>query len=385
MRRAAFALLAMLVGVGTGLWLAPKPLPLRAPLEAARGFSGGLSAPLTLLVMGEDITYAGPATPSYGWNGNTDTLILVRLDPEAGRVVLLSLPRDTYALIPGRGYGKLNSANPLGGPELARRTVEGLLGVRIDRYVLVNLFAVERAVDLLGGVRVYIPERMDYEDRAAGLKIHFAPGWHRLTGKEAAAYLRFRHDALGDIGRVQRQQAFLLAFLDEVKDPRTWARLPELWSALSQNVRTDLRPEEVGAVARFLQARPKVLGLLLPGRFWNLRGVSYWRVDPEGANALVRAYFLNQGEGPGLEGPVRVAVRGPGAERVAARLRGLGLRAFAEAYQVEPAKQTCLLTNGDLPGAKALAERLGVFCVAVRGTGSPFADYTLVLGPEGLP
>lgn len=70
---------------------------------------------------------------------------------------------------------------------------------------------------------------------------------------------------------------------------------------------------------------------------------------------------------------------------MAARLRGLGLRAFAEAYQVEPGKRTCLLTNGDLPGARALAERLGVSCVAVRGTGSPFADYTLVLGPEGLP
>ncbi|RTI02512.1 hypothetical protein CSW29_02435 [Thermus scotoductus] len=83
-------------------------------------------------------------------------------------------------------------------------------------------------------------------------------------------------------------------------------------------------------------------------------------MDHGGVAVLVRAYFLDRGEGPGLEGPVRVPMQDPRAEGVATRLNRLGHQAFAGAYRAEPVQRTCLLTHGDLPGAKALAERLRV-------------------------
>lgn len=405
--------LLLLVGVEAGyFWLEPtlrpKPQISEAPASAeplaplptalgvgasAVGLGPKLQQPLNLLLMGEDISYSGPATPVYDWKGNTDTMMLVRFDPAAKRVVVLSLPRDTFATIPGHGSLKLNAANPLGGPELAQTAVAGLLGVDVDRYALVNIFAVRDLVNTLGGVQVYVPEAMDYDDRAAKLHIHFKAGLQTMNGDQATAYLRFRHDRIGDIGRVQRQQAFLESLLAKTKEPSAWLRVPQLFATLNANVHTDLTEDDLAKLAGFMNTKPEVVRLLLPGTFWNSAGVSYWRMDAAKAQALVDRYLQTAPDEANAAAKTAkaklpsIALRG-NPKQVGPVLRALrkqGYWAFAEDYQVEAIGQNCVVTNGDREGAQAFASQLGLSCVRVSGTGSLYADYTLLISDQGLP
>ncbi|MCL6527861.1 MAG: LCP family protein [Thermaceae bacterium] len=405
-----FLLLALGAELGY-FWLEPslrsKPQPSDAPASAeplaplstalgvgasAMGLGPKLEQPLNLLVMGEDISYSGPATPVYNWKGNTDTMMLVHFDPAEKQVVVLSLPRDTYATIPGHGSLKLNAANPLGGPELAQNAVAGLLGIEVDRYVLINVFAVRDLVNTLGGVEVYVPEAMDYDDRAAKLHIHFKPGLQTMNGDQAMAYLRFRHDRIGDIGRVQRQQAFLESLLAKTKEPSAWLQAPQLFSTLSANIRTNLTEEDLARLAGFMSSKPEVVRLLLPGAFWSGGGVSYWRMDAAKTQVLVGRYLQGgsdqTGAAPGTPKTrlPSIALRGDPKQvgPVLRALRKQGYWAFAENYQVEPIQQNCVVTNGDLEGAQALANQLGLSCVQVSGTGSLYADYTLLISSQGL-
>ena len=113
------------------------------------------------------------------------------------------------------------------------------LDVRIDYYVLLDFAAFEKLVDALGGVTIDVPKRMYYVDRAQKLIIDLQPGPQRLDGRRALGYVRFRHDALGDIslvdpasgqydGRVERQLQFVRAVAREVTKPRALLRMPRL-------------------------------------------------------------------------------------------------------------------------------------------------------------
>ncbi len=360
--------------------------------SSAVGLGPRLEEPMNLLLMGEDISYSGPATPAYGWQGNTDTMILARFDPVAKQVAVLSLPRDTYAEIPGHGFFKINAATPYGGPELAVQPINKLLNLNINHYALVNVFAVRDLVNQLGGVEVYVPEAMNYDDNAAKLHIHFKVGQQTMNGDQAMAYLRFRHDAIGDIGRVQRQQAFMESLLAKGKDPATWLRAPQLFATFSNNVHTDLSKDDLAKLAGFMAQKPQVVRLLLPGTFWTSDGISFWRMDEAKTQTLLNQFFLpalqTQDTAPAPSRALpRLALRGKPqyVEPVLQALRKQGYNAYAEHYQVENIPQTCLVTNGDVAGAKAVAAKLGLSCVEVSGTGSLYADYTLLVGANGLP
>ena len=416
--RLLLVLLLVLVAEAGYFWLEPMlrppapsleaggspPSPTAQPLPAlptalsvgasAVGLGPRLASPMNLLLMGQDISYSGPATPMFSWKGNTDTMMLVHFDPAAKRVTVLSLPRDTYATIPGRGSLKLNAANPLGGPELAENAVAGLLDVTVDRYVLVNVVAVRDLVNTLGGVQVYVPQKMDYDDAAAKLHIHFKPGNQTMNGEQAMSYLRFRYDRIGDIGRVQRQQAFLESLLAKTKDPAVWLKAPQLFATLNANIRTSLSQSEIAQLAGFMSEKPEVVRPLLPGEFWNKGGLSYWRMDAAKAKMLVDRYIqMGPDDAQGVAAAKSkgklpsIALRGRAQDvgPVLQALRKQGYYAFAEDYAVENSAQTCLVTNGDTEGAQSLAAALRVGCIQVSGTGSLYADYTLLVGREGLP
>ncbi len=169
---------------------------------------------------------------------------------------------------------------------------------------------------------------MRYRDTAAGLSIDLKPGCQVLGGEEAEGYLRFRKDALGDIGRIQRQQAFFHALKEKLLSPAGLLRLPRVVAAVEPYVKTDLTREERGAILGFATKRPELVSLLLPGRF----GGGGWEVDREALRTLLGVYF-GQGAPLGeaaLEGRLVALVYGPGqealAERVREKLRSLGLR-----------------------------------------------------------
>ncbi|MFJ6697458.1 LCP family protein [Streptomyces sp. NPDC091272] len=151
----------------------------------------------------------------------TDTVMLVHVSEARDRASIVSLPRDSYAQLPehtdettGKHHKphpvKLNAAYAEGGPGLTTRTVEHMTGVKIDHYLEVDFTSFMKTVDVLGGVDICTADTL--KDSYTGLDL--APGTHRLGGGQALQYVRSRHiDGASDLGRMQRQQRFLAAFI----------------------------------------------------------------------------------------------------------------------------------------------------------------------------
>jgi LCP family protein required for cell wall assembly len=233
-----------------------------------------LQKPTTVLFLGVDVVY-NPAdrgkvnADKDAFTGRSDTILIGRLDPLANTLRIIALPRDTQVRISGYGTQKINAANAIGGPNLALSTVSTFLETPIEHYVVLNVHGLVDLVDELGGITVEVPRRMQYMDWTAKLKIDLSPGVHTLTGNQAMGFVRFRHDALGDIGRVQRQEIFLRAVLDKALKPDSWSHLPKLLEIARQFIATDLSAEDMLEMANFVRGVPKAnqVMTMMPGRF----------------------------------------------------------------------------------------------------------------------
>lgn len=217
--------------------------------------------------------------------GRSDTLILADLDLEHQRAHLCSIPRDTQTRIPGYGRRRINCAYALGGPELAAETVGNLTGRPVDYTVAVNLEAFRRAVDAVGGVEVTIDKPMQYKDNWGGLTIDLPAGRQVLDGEHAMQFVRFRSDAMADIGRTRRQQAFLKAFGDTLKKPTSVVLWPNVVRSVADHTDTTLTPAQMIALGRFVRGlrSDAISSETLPGRFSGPR----WQPDEEGIRRMM--------------------------------------------------------------------------------------------------
>lgn len=145
----------------------------------------------------------------------TDTVMLVHIPQSGGKPTMVSLPRDSYVTIPGRGKDKLNSAFAYGGPQLLAQTVEASTGVRVDHYAEIGLGGFADMTDAIGGVDVCVEEPM--QDPKANLDVQ--AGCQELTGPQALGYVRTRASARGDLDRVERQREFLAALTEKAASP----------------------------------------------------------------------------------------------------------------------------------------------------------------------
>lgn len=196
----------------------------------------------------------------------TDTLMIVHLSKDRSRVSVVSLPRDSYAMLPPHTDRtshqhhhahpvKLNAAYAEGGPQLTVRTVEKMTQVKIDHYLEVDFTSFMRTVDALGGVSICTARPL--KDSYTGLDL--SPGTHELNGGQALQYVRSRHvDAASDLGRMQRQQRFLAAVVDRATSTGTLlnpVRLREVAGALFGSVRADrgLGPEQMLDLAQAMR------------------------------------------------------------------------------------------------------------------------------------
>lgn len=263
----AALLFALAAAVIAAVWIA----------QHQRGTLGPGAKSVNVLFLGTD---------SGRLEGNTDTIVLAHIDPAQRMMAALWIPRDTRVSIPGHGPGKINAANPAGGPRLALATTESLLDVQIDYYVLADFQAAARVIDHLGGVEVDVPENMNYDDPTQDLHIHLRKGRQHLNGEQAIGFARFRQDALGDIARTQHQQALVSALLERVLSPVGLARLPGAVRIALDNSRTNATPADLaGLVASVRRGDWTVVTETLPGAFLDLNGVSYWSVDAGRAQA----------------------------------------------------------------------------------------------------
>jgi LCP family protein required for cell wall assembly len=198
----------------------------------------------------------------------SDTMILVSVDPITRQISMLSIPRDLWVEIPGFGHNRINSAYmfgessrlPGGGPALAMRVVEDLVGVPIQYYAVVNFSTFETMIDEIGGIDVLVKERIKISP-IGRMSIWLDPKAHHFNGAEALAYARVRKTSGGDFSRAERQQQVALAILDKVVGaemiPTLVSKAPKLYQELSSGIRTNLSLEEMISLAWLATSIPK--------------------------------------------------------------------------------------------------------------------------------
>ncbi len=211
----------------------------------------------------------------------SDTMMLVSIDPVLNKVGVVSIPRDSRVRVPNHGVDKINSAHAFGGPELAMQTVREAFGVPVDHYIAVDTGGLKKLFEILGPVEVLVEKEMHYVDHSAKLNVDLQPGLQQLSPAQAEEYVRFRHDARGDIGRIERQQWFVRQAAKKFKDPQIVLKLPELVCLGYQCIRTDLPMQDVLGIAAYAKDFPheKVVTAMLPGDARYIGGGSYWIPD----------------------------------------------------------------------------------------------------------
>jgi polyisoprenyl-teichoic acid--peptidoglycan teichoic acid transferase len=346
--------------------------------------------PITFLLAGVGHHYVGYHTRGSLENdfmlGLTDTMVLVQLNPVQNAIKVLSIPRDTHVGAGNTTRDKINAAM-LGGFDSSVRAVEGLLNLKLDGYVFVSIDGTKALVDALGGVRVYVPQVMQYKDSAAKLEINLKPGWQVLTGRQAEGFVRFRYDNLGDIGRAQRQQAFFRALLDKLQQPASWGRFPKLAKVFEQHVRTNLTRAEIGGALGLLSKRPRVDTLLLPGDFGRLGRYSFWLPDAKAVQAMVDSH-LRSNKDSAARDPFELSIAlvstdAARVKRALAQLKAAGFRFVWQADVVpgDPSR-TEVLSSSNLLEARVIRSALGVGSERVSGEGVLGADITVRLGSD---
>lgn len=179
--------------------------------------------------------------------GRSDTMMLAFLNMDEKTVKLLSIPRDLYVQIPGMGKTKINHAFAYGGISLAKETVEYLLGITIDDYVMVDFIGFEQLVDAVDGVELYVD--MDMINWNEGIEIY--EGRHVLSGEEALGYVRYRGDNCSDYDRIKHQQYFMRTLMDKLLSFSSMTRIAELVGIFMSSVTTTLDATDALDLAQY--------------------------------------------------------------------------------------------------------------------------------------
>nr|WP_127573545.1 LCP family protein [Georgenia faecalis] len=212
MARVVVVLLVLLLAwpIGLLVWANGK-------IQHVEALTGGAGTPGTTYLLAGSDSRADGTIPDGTEGERADTIMLLHVAP-TGQTSLISLPRDTYAEIPGHGGDKLNAAYSLGGPELLVRTVEDLTGLGVDHYVEIGMGGVEQVVDAVGGVELCL----DYDVDDPRSQLVWSAGCHEADGATALAFARMRYaDPEGDIGRAARQRQVVSAVVAKVAQPGT--------------------------------------------------------------------------------------------------------------------------------------------------------------------
>lgn len=219
---------------------------------------------VNILVMGID------RRPGEAFISRTDSMMIISINPADNTASILSIPRDLYVVIPGRGRDRINTAfvygangnDPLGGAVLSMLTVEYNLGVPLNHYVLVDFSAVTKGIDALGGIDVYVPQDINdptYPSMDYGYDPLYIPaGQQHFDGELALKYARTRH-VDNDFGRAMRQQQVILAARDKAISlgiTGLITRAPVLYQQLENGIRTDLSLDQIISLAQIMSEIP---------------------------------------------------------------------------------------------------------------------------------
>jgi LCP family protein required for cell wall assembly len=264
--------LAVGLGLGSGLVLA-MPMANLLSSHASSGAAALINpfaawsnvADTDLLLLGID-------------EGGSNTDVIATLRIEGGNSKVTQVPRDSYVESSEYGPVKINALYGLGGVNALKQELSSRLGRPIQHHLIVKLSAIRRLADQVGGIEVDVPKRMVYVDNTQHLSIDLQPGLQLLKGHDLEGFLRFRHDEMGDIGRLERQQLALKALFRKLTSPETLVRLPSLLMTSHQDVSSDLGPMELGGLITAMGST-QLTTHRLGGQPFDRDGISYWETE----------------------------------------------------------------------------------------------------------
>ena len=224
------------------------PMPVPAPVPPVRV---ALNVPKDLhffLVIGSDARHYEDMT-----RARADSIHIAAVDPKSLEGTILGIPRDSYVDIPGHGKRKINAALPLGGPNLLVQTVRNLTRMPISHYALTGFHGIDKIVDTLKGVDVYVPYDMDDDYSGA----HFKKGMHHMNGVDVLAFSRARHGVPGgDFGRSKNHGSVIKYSLRKMRaETKTKDDLKEWLEVLFRFAKLDMSMSdalELAVLARTL-------------------------------------------------------------------------------------------------------------------------------------
>ncbi|BBI36780.1 LCP family protein [Cohnella abietis] len=225
--------------------------------------------PFSMLLMGVDAREKE--------RGRSDTLIYTVIRPQDGKVLMVSIPRDTYTEIVGKDKeDKIAHAYSFGGPEMAVNTVEKLFSAKVDHYASINFQGFIKVVDTLGGISLPITEDIvnkgkDHE------KFTVKGNLDNYTGLDALRFVRYREDAGGDMSRTERNRQFLEALVSKASSMKQWTKIPEILDIIGDNFLTDLPPHSMSELAKkFLQTGHEIKSYTLKGEGKRMGTQNLW-------------------------------------------------------------------------------------------------------------
>ncbi len=202
--------------------------------------------PLTILFMGVD---TGTGSREDDWVGNSDSMILVTVNPDTKTTTMMSLERDILVDIsekngePSGTQAKLNAAYAEGGAQSAIATVEDMMNIQIDRYAMINMQGLIDLVDAVGGITVNNTFDFDIsiEEQEPEYTAIIPPGKQKVNGEQALVYSRMRYqDPEGDYGRQKRQREVIQLILKKLLSLDSISSYNRILKAISGNVQTDV-------------------------------------------------------------------------------------------------------------------------------------------------
>lgn len=338
--------------------------------------------------------------------GRTDVMMLVSIDRVNKVVRMLSIPRDLWVYLPGVGQNRINTANvfgslyrkPGGGIGLVKETLKHNLGLRVDRYVMVDFNGFKTVVDTLGGVDVDVPCGI-YDAKY----LNIGPGRHHMNGELALRYARSRYST-SDFSRAARQQQIIRSLWEQTPKSELLFKIPQLWGTFKDVVETDLSISEMmalGALATQLKPediRSKVLTYPNVSAWTTPQGAQVLLLNQAGYKKMVADLFGDASIGANASGKSTVDedVHGPrvvilnGTARkdlatlAAQSMRdatSIGAAATGTAYVTDYPK-TLLLHYGAEPDVvNALSKFYGVEAIKLPATDDPDTpDAVVILG-----
>lgn len=379
-RRKHFVLLLLMV-VATGLLISGLSDLVRymAPwgnLTWLLGEPKFLDRPRHVLLVGLDRDERG---------ARGDLFMVLRLDTRFPAVTAFSLPVDTQTTIPGYGVGKLRDVPAVGGTPLSKQTVESLLGIPIDRSVVLAPAGAIELIDRLGGAELLVPTAIQFRDGATSETVTLAVGKHKLGGKEAVAFARYRSTEGGDMKRISRQQALVSALIRQATR-NSW-KTGNLLGILTRVSTGDLTRAEAEEVARFFQDRPPTRFTTIPG---NPGYGGTWIPNPARIAALLERLDSSK-ERATPRTPVAEIRYSPAREKAAAGLANALVDRGVTVVRTAPLDEedaTVVVTRDPSGRVDHIVRTLLPAAPWVLSDDpSPYsADYTIVIGrdaPEG--